>query len=229
MFAREAEGLTELRKGDGPRFPEPYLHGEDFLLMEDLAPAPRAVNYWERLGQQLAKLHSRTSDQFGFALDNYLGSTPQLNTWSRDGFEFFAEQRLGFQARLARDQNLLSRAEVAQVGRLAAHLPDLIPQQPASLLHGDLWGGNAISDSLGQPALIDPAAHYGWAEAELAMTALFGGFAEPFYAAYENERPLDSGWRQRLPLYNLYHLLNHLNLFGSSYHSQVMGVLRLFW
>jgi fructosamine-3-kinase len=109
---------------------------------------------------------------------------------------------------------------------LAARLPQLVPQQPASLLHGDLWSGNAISDRHGAPAIIDPAVYYGWAEAELAMTALFGAFAESFYQAYQEMRPLESGWRERFDIYNLYHLLNHLNLFGESYLGEVRAILR---
>lgn len=228
MFTREAEGLTELRKANGPRFPEPYLWAEEFLLLEDLKPATPAKDYWEDLGRQLARLHQVTNPQFGFAHNNYFGSTPQPNKWTADGYEFFAEQRLAFQARLARDNGGLTRSEATDVERLAVRLPELVPQQPASLIHGDLWSGNAISDAAGQAALIDPAAHYGWAEAELGMTALFGGFAEEFYRAYEAEHPLERGWRQRLDIYNLYQLLNHLNLFGSGYHRQVMDVLRRF-
>lgn len=226
MFEREAEGLKELSDGHGPRVPQVHLWGEEFILLEDLASAPRAANYSETLGRQLAALHNRTSERFGFHHGNYLGTTLQPNAWTDDGYEFFAVQRLGYQARLARDSGRLSRIEAAQVEQLAARLPELVPAQPASLIHGDLWGGNVISDARGQPALIDPAAYYGWAEAELAMTALFGGFDEAFYRAYESVRPLDAGWRERLPIYNLYHLLNHLNLFGSGYHGQVMAVVR---
>jgi len=228
MFAREAEGLAALRQAGGPRFPEAYLWAEEFLLLEDLVPAPRAPDYWETLGRQLAQLHGRTKSKFGFDHDNYLGTTRQLNAWTEDGFAFFAEQRLGFQGRLGREGGRLTRAEAAQVERLAARLAELVPPQPASLIHGDLWAGNAISDSRGAPALIDPAAHYGWPEAELGMTVLFGGFEPPFYAAYEDERHLDKGWRQRLPVYNLYHLLNHLNLFGAGYHGQVMEIVLRF-
>ena len=228
MFTREAEGLAALRQAGGPRFPEPYLWAEEFLLLEDLAPARRAGDYWETLGRQLAQLHGLTKSKFGFEHDNYLGTTRQPNAWTEDGFTFFAEQRLGFQAKLARDNDRLTRAEAAQVERLAASLTELVPHQPAALIHGDLWAGNAISDSRGAPALIDPAAHYGWPEAELGMTALFGGFEPRFYAAYGNERPLDKGWRERLPIYNLYHLLNHLNLFGEGYHGQVMEILKDF-
>ena len=225
MFAREAEGLETLRVPDGPRVPRPYLWGADFLLLEDLAPAARQPAFWEVLGRQLAALHGHTNPRFGFAHDNYIGSTPQPNPWTADGYAFFAEQRLLFQARLAQRRGLLPPEDVRRVERLAARLPDLVPAQPASLLHGDLWSGNVIPDAHGQPALIDPATHYGWAEAELGMTQLFGGFPEAFYRAYEEVRPLTPGWRERLPIYNLYHLLNHLNLFGGSYYGAVRQIL----
>jgi fructosamine-3-kinase len=114
------------------------------------------------------------------------------------------------------------------VENLTAQLKDLIPVEPASLLHGDLWSGNAITNSQGGPAIIDPAAHYGWAEAELAMTTLFGAFPNAFYQAYEEVRPLEPGYYARFPLYNLYHLLNHLNIFGRGYLGQVQAILRRF-
>lgn len=226
MFAREAEGLDALAATRTLRVPAVSLVGEGFLLLEDLQPAARAADYWQAFGRGLAQLHTYTYPEFGFAHDNYIGSTPQPNGWLADGYAFFAERRLNYQARLAHSRGLLTAAETAAVGRLAARLPQLVPPQPASLLHGDLWAGNAIADAHGVPALIDPAAHYGWAEAELAMTTLFGSFPAEFYAAYEAERPLEPGWRGRLELYNLYHLLNHLNLFGRSYHGQVMDVLK---
>lgn len=188
MFVREAEGLAALRIAGAIRVPDVHLTGEDFILLEDLAPAPRAADYWETLGRQLARQHQYISQQFGFDHDNYLGSTPQPNPRMTDGHEFFAEHRLGFQVRLARDNDMLSRGELLEFDELIDKLADLIPEPPASLIHGDLWSGNAISDAAGQPALIDPAAHYGWAEAELGMTALFGGFGQAFFAAYEGER-----------------------------------------
>ncbi|MFQ5615339.1 MAG: fructosamine kinase family protein [Anaerolineales bacterium] len=228
MFAREAEGLNALRGAGGPRFPEPYLDGPDFLLLEDLNPAPRARGYWATLGRQLAALHDQTHPQFGFPHDNYIGSTPQPNPFTGDGYVFFAGHRLNFQAELAGQRGLLSRDEVRRVSRLAASLPNLVPPQPASLLHGDLWSGNIITGERGQPALIDPAAHYGWAEADLAMAALFGSPPREFYSAYQEARPTPPGPRERFPIYNLYHLLNHLNLFGRGYYGQVMAVLRRF-
>lgn len=225
LFESEVEGLETLRIGDGPYVPEPFLSGPDFLLMEDLNPGPRQPDYWPTFGCQLASLHNQTAPRFGFPRDNYIGSTPQPNSWSEDGFEFFAEHRLMFQARLALRSGLLSLSEVQRIERLANRLPDLIPWQPASLLHGDLWGGNAVTTVTGQPAIIDPAANYGWAEAELAMTTLFGAFPESFYHTYQEARPLEHGSWERFPLYNLYHLLNHLNLFGSGYLGEALAVL----
>ncbi len=228
MFAREAAGLKALAIGGGPRVPKPYLVGAAFLLMEDLAPASKVSHYWEIFGRQMAALHQHTHLKFGFEDDNYIGSTPQPNPWSEDGYTFFAVHRLGYQAELALKRGLLSRAEADGVARIADRLPDLVPEQPASILHGDLWSGNATTDSGGQPAIIDPAAYYGWAEADLAMMVLFGSPARPFWQAYQEIRPLDPGWQDRFPVYNLYHLLNHLNLFGRGYHGQVISIVRRF-
>lgn len=228
MFTREAEGLRAISVPGGPRVPEPLLAGEDYLLLEDLRPAPRQSDYWAEFGRQLATLHDHTDPEFGFDHDNFLGSTLQPNPRTADGHHFFAEQRLGFQIRLARDNGLLDAQDVRLLEMLAGRLDELVPEQPASLIHGDLWSGNATTGAAGEPAVIDPAAHYGWAEAELGMTALFGGFADRFYAAYEEVRPLAAGWRARLPLYNLYHLLNHVNLFGRSYLGQVRQILDQF-
>lgn len=228
MFIREFEGLMALRVENGPRVPEPLLHGIDFLLLEDLAPARRAADYWQSFGHQLAALHSNINSQFGFDNDNYIGSTAQDNTWNDDGFLFFGQNRLGKQAELGLNNGYLSAQDKDQIERLIDNLNQLVPEQPASLLHGDLWSGNAISDSDGNPALIDPAVHYGWAEADLAMTDLFGGFSDSFYDAYNEVNPLESGWRERFPIYNLYHLLNHVNLFGISYLGQVRTILKAF-
>ncbi len=189
MFIREAEGLAALRVPGGPVVPDVYLAGEEFILLQDLQPAVQNKEYWVLFGQQLAILHSHTHDRFGFEHDNYIGSTPQPNSWEVDGYSFFAEKRLLFQAQLARDRRLLNAQDFHRVERLAMRLPELLPSQPASLIHGDLWSGNATTDALGAPAVIDPATHFGWAEAELGMTALFGGFPAVFYAAYQEARP----------------------------------------
>ncbi len=230
LFAREADGLRALHQPGAPRVPRPLLAGPDFLLLEYLAPAPPAAAAWETFGRRLAALHAPAGPHFGFAHTNYLGSTPQPNPPTADGFDFFAEQRLLYQGRLARERGHLSGASLRALERLAARLRDRVPAQPPSLIHGDLWSGNVIPGPDGDLSLIDPAAHYGWAEAELAMTALFGGFPEAFYRAYAaaaeaGGRPLAQGFRQRFGVYNLYHLLNHLNLFGGHYLGQVEAVL----
>lgn len=228
MFACEAVGLEALAAGAGPRVPEPLLVGEHSLLLEDLRPAPRRADYWIELGRRLAQLHDRIGDAFGFKQDNYLGSTPQPNPSTDDGHAFFADHRLRFQGDLAAANGRLEADWLRRLDRIASRLTAMVPAQPPSLLHGDLWSGNAISGPAGEPAVIDPAAHYGWAEADLAMTSLFGGFPEAFYQAYTDARPLEPGWRQRFPIYNLYHLLNHLNLFGDTYLAQVQSVLSRF-
>jgi len=228
MFVREMEGLRALSVPGGPRVPIPHLAGPEFLLLEDLDPAAPSGDYWQSFGQQLAALHSHTGPDFGFESDNFIGSTPQPNPWTTDGHKFFARHRLGYQAELALQQGLINRKDFRSVFDLAEELPKLVPEQPASLIHGDLWSGNAIAGPNGEPAIIDPAAHYGWAEADLGMTTLFGGFPEAFYKSYEEARPLEAGWRGRLPIYNLYHLLNHVNLFGAGYLGQVRSILQQF-
>lgn len=228
MFPREAEGLAALAVEDGPRLPRPHLWGETFLLLEDLPPAAPRAAYWEQLGRRLAALHDHTADRYGFESDNYIGLTPQPNPWTQDGFAFFGQHRLRFQAHRALEAGLLQPDDAAAVEKLASQLEQLVPPQPASLVHGDLWSGNVIAGPDGEACLIDPACHYGWAEAELGMTELFGGFPERFYRAYVEAHPLTPGWEARLPIYNLYHLLNHLNLFGSGYLGSVRSTLRKF-
>lgn len=226
MFAREADGLRELGSAPGsPRVPQVYLYTPGFLLLEYLTPEPRNPRCWEIFGRQMAALHLHTHPQFGFDADNYIGSMPQPNPRHANGFAFFAEQRLHFQAELARRNGLLSSPDQLRVEKLCQRLPELIPLQPASLLHGDLWSGNIHLGPGGLACLIDPAVYYGWGEADLAMANLFGSLPAEFYSAYESVRPLTAGYRERFDLYNLYHLLNHLNLFGPGYLPQVQGVL----
>ncbi len=229
LFAREADGLTLLRSvPDAPRAPEPLAVGATFLVLEYLEPSPRAPRAWADFANGLAALHARTGPAFGAVANNYLGPSPQSNRTTEDGHRFFAVERLAPQLAWARSQGWLNEDDVRAGERLMQRLPDLIPTQPASLIHGDLWSGNVIAGPGGALCLIDPAAHFGWAEADLAMTTLFGGFSDAFYGAYASTHPLEPGWRDRIPLYNLYHLLNHLNLFGASYRSEVRSILRRF-
>ena len=234
MFEREAEGLNALagfpspasERGEAIRVPKVFLFSTNFVLLEYIESGSRKNNFWETLGEQLARLQLRTSPRFGFDHDNYIGYTPQINTWEEDGYKFFAEHRLLYQAELARKNHLLDSANYQLLITLLKKLPALIPPQPASLLHGDLWSGNIHTDEGGDPVLIDPATHYGWAEAELAMMNLFGSTPDKFFKAYESARPLESGYKERFDLYNLYHLLNHANLFGGSYGASVSAILK---
>ncbi len=228
VFQREAEGLEALRVIGGPVIPDVYLIGEEYLLLRDLQPAPRCKDFWHIYGQQLAVIHLRHNPRFGFKHDNYIGSNPQENTWLENGHDFFRERRLRNQIRLASDRSLLNTNDLHNLEGLMLRLPDLIPEQPASLIHGDLWSGNLISDKDGKPALIDPAVYFGWAEADLAMADLFGYYPDEFYGAYTEVHPLENGYRARFPIYNLYHLLNHLNLFGGGYLSQIRTILNRF-
>ncbi len=227
MFEREAEGLEVLKVEGGPVVPKPLMYGMDFLLMENLSPATRCTAYWKDFGRALAALHSHQGKLFGFDEDNYIGSTPQPNPWTEDGYNFFAQARLLYMANLASRYGLLDNPTRKKISILASRLNSLVPEQPPSLIHGDLWSGNAMTDSQGNPAIIDPAVHYGWAEAELAMTSLFGSFPTQFYHAYEEVRPLEPGYQERFPIYNLYHLLNHVVLFGRGYLGQVRSILEL--
>lgn len=228
MFRKEAQGLDVLRIPKGPILPEVFLVGDEFLLLEDLQPVPRCKDFWRIYGRQMAAVHLVINDKFGFETDNYIGSNPQRNSWNEDGFVFFRERRITPQLKMAEGRSLLKPEDVGKVEKLLDQLPDFLPSQPPSLLHGDLWSGNLITDSNGRPALIDPAVYYGWGEADLAMTDLFGTYPDEFYQTYQELRPLDQGYRSRFPLYNLYHLLNHLNLFGRSYLPQVRSILARF-
>lgn len=223
FFRAEAVGLRALVSEEGPRVVKALAAGEgssgQFLLLEYIESAPPRSDFWEDFGRRLARLHrAQHSGRYGFEADNYIGATPQPNTWSDDWPDFFGRMRLGHQIELARRGGRADRALVAGVERIIARLGELLPSRAeASLLHGDLWGGNYLVGPEGYAVLIDPAVYYGDREADLAMTELFGRFPERFYAAYQEEYPLQKGYEKRRDLYNLYHLLNHLNLFGASY------------
>lgn len=229
FFAAEAQGLACIAAQHCVPTPGVWAFDETHLVLDWIESSPRQAGFDERLGAQLAALHGNTRDQFGFDEDNFCGLTPQPNPWTEDGHAFFADARLRYQGHLARDRGLLPGDDMQRLERLCGRLTSLIPTQPAALIHGDLWSGNVISASQGEPVLIDPAVHFGWAEAELAMTRLFGGFGPDFYHAYAEHSPtLATDWQERVPLYNLYHLLNHLNLFGRGYLGPVQAVLRRF-
>ena len=227
FFSAEAGGLLALAKA-GAHSPAVIAVGKHVLLLQDLGEAAPRRDYWESLAQQLARVHAVTGPRFGWDANGYIGLTPQPNRHDADGYRFFAEQRLRFQARLAGSHGLLEARDEEAVDRLCARLGELVPVQAAVLVHGDLWSGNIHCAGDGSAALLDPACHYGWAETDLAMSLLFGELPAAFYAAYESLTGIDSSWRARAPLYNLYHLLNHLNLFGRGYLASVRGILERF-
>ncbi|MCR4346297.1 MAG: fructosamine kinase family protein [Sulfuricaulis sp.] len=222
MFEAEAEGLKEIAQTRSVRVPRPICSGEvedsAFLVLEHLELEGADARGLEQLGRELAQMHRSTQKRFGWHLDNTIGSTPQINTPGADWVEFWREHRLGFQLELATQngRNMMKKGE-----RLMANMEKFFHSyHPApSLLHGDLWGGN-VSATGEQPVIFDPAVYYGDREADLAMTELFGGFPARFYQSYQEAWPLDPGYKIRKTLYNLYHVLNHLNLFGGGYASQ---------
>ena len=226
MFQAEAIGLQALATRNAIKIPDVIHVEEDFLLIEDLGQGSISYSFWKLLGESLAKLHSETRPQFGFSVNNYCGLTTQVNTITDDGFEFFANYRILNLASSAFHQNLIERQDLIALESIAANLSQLIPPQNAVLIHGDLWSGNIHCLDNGDPALIDPAAYWGWAEAELAMTDLFGGFSNQFYESYEGNSNIAKDWRERISLYNLYHLLNHLLLFGTRYLTPIRSITR---
>lgn len=226
MFLAEAEGLKALAATGAIKIPTVLHQQQDYLLLEDLGQSSKGSDYWAQLGERLAALHSQAQPQFGFTMDNYCGATRQLNPLLDAGHDFFAEHRLMALGRRAFEAGLMDTTRLQQLESVAARLEHWIPEQAAVLIHGDLWSGNVHCDLGGQPALIDPACYWGWAEAELAMTTLFGGFAPRFYEAYSAASGMDSDWQERASLYNLYHLLNHLLLFGGSYLQSVASILK---
>jgi len=227
MFAAEALGLQELRQCGGLRIPEPVCWGSDgesaYLVMEYLDLNGRGET--SALAAGLAAMHRITRQEFGWVRENTIGSTPQINTPASDWIEFWRERRLGFQYELAARHGYGGRLQ-ARGERLLEIFPQLFSDYtpPASLLHGDLWGGNQAFTRSGEPAIYDPAVYYGDREADIAMTELFGGFGREFYTAYREHYPLDAGYTVRRTLYNLYHILNHLNMFGGGYLSQAQGM-----
>ena len=229
MFEAEAEGLRELEAANVIRVPEVYncgiKDGHAYIEMEMLSLERGSAASERLLGEQLAALHRHTNPEFGWHRDNTIGLTPQHNPVGDEWVTFYREQRLAFQLRLAAESGFTGELQ-EQGARLLKRLPIYFEDgsPSASLLHGDLWGGNWASCG-GQPVVFDPAVYYGDRETDLAMTRLFGGFGAAFYDAYESTWPLPDGHYERRLLYQLYHVLNHLNLFGSAYLGQAMQLI----
>ena len=231
MFQAEADGLAELTKANATRIPKVLAvsneEGIALLALEWIDLAPATARSEALLGELLAIQHRVTQARFGWYRDNTIGSTPQSNRMSAQWVEFLRERRLQPQLTLAA-RNGANAAVIDRGQALCERLEEFFTdhQPVASLLHGDLWGGNWGVDSDGRPVLFDPAVYYGDREADLAMTKLFGGFGAPFYAAYQSAWPLEPGAGIRVMLYNLYHVLNHFNLFGGGYLQQARGMIQ---
>lgn len=232
MFEAESKGLKLLQQQNTIRIPKVIGVGErgsyQFLLLEFIEQKSRSKMYWKQLGDRLAALHQCTAVSFGLDHDNYIGSLKQFNSAHSTWINFFIEQRLNVQVKLAIDAGLSGSDWTKKFETLYAKLPSLLPEEKPSLLHGDLWSGNLITDEKGEPCLIDPAVYFGNREADLAMTSLFGGFDDEFYSSYAEVFPLQKGYEKRVDLYNLYPLLVHVNLFGGSYVHSVENILRAF-
>ena len=229
MFAAEAEGLAALAEAQAVRVPAVLALGEyddgAFVALEWLDFGAGDRDCERLLGQQLAAQHRCTQTRFGWHRDNTIGLTPQHNEWSDDWVDYFGRQRLGYQLQLAA-KNGFTGALQSDGARLLKRLPVFFETYTpvASLLHGDLWGGN-WSCCDGEPVIFDPAVYYGDRETDLAMTRLFGGFSRAFYDAYESSWPLQPRHRERQDLYQLYHVLNHLNLFGAGYLGRALSLI----
>ena len=229
ILQNEANGLSELAKTRAIRIPKVIALTDNFLLLEFIETGRRERGFSELFGKQFAKMHRTTSDKFGFLENNFIGSTPQINLpESNSWIEFFWINRLLYQFKLA-EQNGYVNFELRNLfNKLENKLPSILEgtEEKPTLVHGDLWSGNFMVDKNSNPVLIDPAAYYGNREADLAMTKMFGGFNSEFYSAYNEEFPLSDDWKYRIDLYMLYHVLNHLNLFGSGYYSQVIAIIK---
>ena len=232
MFRAEAAGLAAIRATGTIRTPGVLAAGEDgsrsFLLMEYLQGGRRIRDYWETFADELAMMHKAETDPeigYGFARDNYIGSGKQINTPHSKWIPFFRDCRLAPQLHAAK--GYFSAEDLNRAEYILAHLDRFLeePERP-SLVHGDLWSGNMITGNDGKGWLIDPAVYYGHPEVDIAMTELFGGFPRAFYEAYEDTGMLQPGYGDRRDLYNLYQLLNHLNMFGRGYLPEVRRILK---
>ena len=232
MFTAEAEGLNELAQAKAIRVPGVVCYGETnqhaYLVMEYISFSSGSGSSSAKMGQQLAQLHQTHSHGrgHGWHRDNTIGATPQHNDWRADWVEFLRQQRLGYQLDLAANKG--ASRQLLEKGQSLLDGLDVFfdsYQPEPSLLHGDLWSGNAAFDQDGEPIIYDPAVYFGDRETDIAMTELFGGFSHDFYSSYEQVWTLDSGYSRRRDLYKLYHVLNHFNMFGGGYAVQTENTL----
>lgn len=232
MFLAEAKGLELMRSKSDFHIPEVLGQGEvkghQFLVMEFLEQGSQSEDFWELFAARLTGMHRSTNKIFGLDHSNFIGSLVQINTPCTSWAEFFARHRLAPLAEKAFDEGRLSKSAIDRLEGLYPRLENLLPHEPPSLLHGDLWSGNFMCGADGHATIYDPAVYYGHREMDLAMSKLFGGFDKRFYSAYCEEFPLESGWEERIALHNLYPLLVHVVLFGGGYSGQVQSILHRF-
>jgi fructosamine-3-kinase len=228
MFAAEMLGLQQMYATNTIRLPQPLCWGitgnSSYIVLEWLEMNGGNHQSWQQMGQNLAAMHKTISNQgFGWNMNNTIGSTPQINTWTSNWIEFYIEHRLGYQFQLAKKRGGRFPLE----SQLLDNIPKILADHPVepALVHGDLWGGNAGFTIDGEPVIFDPATYFGDREVDIAMTELFGGFPASFYQGYQEVFPLDQGYEKRKTLYNLYHVLNHFNLFAGGYASQANAMI----
>ncbi|WP_372937141.1 fructosamine kinase family protein [Seonamhaeicola sp.] len=230
MFKEEVNGLNAIAKTKTIATPKVYQYGifnnKSYVLMAWIETKTPTSNDFKNLATQLANLHKSTTNCFGFENNNFIGSLTQSNKKHQNWTNFYVEERLQPQLNLAKSKKLLNPVEIPSTDQLKNSLKTLFTNVKPSLIHGDLWSGNYIIASNGTPYLIDPAVYYGHNEVDIAMTKLFGGFSNHFYNAYFDIFPTDSHTYQRIEIYQLYYLLVHLNLFGSSYYGSVKSILK---
>ncbi|GAA0717667.1 fructosamine kinase family protein [Aquimarina litoralis] len=228
MFEAEAIGLRELKNVNIFRTPNviQYGHSEDtaFLLLEYIQSGKPVKNFWINFGEQLALVHQKSRPFFGFEIDNYIGNLPQYNTNCDSAAEFYITQRLYPQFTLASQKGFSFR----NLDVFYNNIEKEIPKEGSSLIHGDLWNGNYIVDSDGNSCFIDPAVSYAPREMDIAMMHLFGGFDSQLFQTYEDIFPLQPNWKERIPLWQMYYLLVHLNIFGSSCYDRVKQILKVY-
>lgn len=232
MFTKEKAALEFLSKTNTVIVPE-VLTSEtfgncSFLLLKYETPSQLSKNYWSVFARQLSSLHQITAQNFGLDHDNYIGALPQINTYMDSYCDFFISCRLNPLLKSAVDKDLLTQKDILKFENLYKLLPEILPVERPSLVHGDLWSGNLIVNHKGMPCVVDPAIHYGHRESDIAMTRLFGGFPSAFYSTYHSCLPMEKGWEERIPIHQLYPLLVHVNLFGMSYASQLRNIVKIF-
>lgn len=230
MFQKEQKGLELLQKNSELKIPTVHkldeFEDKAFLIMELIEGSKKKKNYWEIFGAEIARLHRNTNSSYGLAYNNYNGSLIQNNSQNENWITFFIENRLKFQEKIGVDSKRIDSELSELLKRLYSKIPDILIEEQPALLHGDFWSGNFMVAEDGSPVIMDPAVYFGNREVDIAMSMLFGGFDKDFYNSYNKEFPLQKGWEQRVEVYNIYPLLVHVNLFGSSYAQRVKSILK---